>query len=231
MPTTHDVRVLVARSKTVVVRGVSSSATLGQFKAQLARHRECAGRPASWIQLSSSRGGGALADDSRTLEDYGVGSGPLELSLRPPMESQTQRSTLVRPTQAPPSLLVSHSTSGWRLNLSLTHSGCFQGPGMAEASEAFRLRCSFCFLFLSQKRNPKKGQFSLLKINSLNSNGKNGREVFTAFDADGSGQIDAVRHFLCLILKFPSTCTVIKEDVRQIVRPSCGRRCRSPGWK
>lgn len=123
MSTAHDVRVAVARGATIVVRGVSSAATLGQFKAQLVRHRECAGRPAAWIQLSSPHGG-VLADDGLTLADYGVTSGPLELSLRPPMASQTQRSTL--------------------------------GPGMAEASEGFRLR-----------------------------------EVFTAFDADGSGQIDA----------------------------------------
>ena len=110
-----DVQVCVARGKKVTIRGVAAGTTVGQFKAKLAAHPEVQ-RPAPWIQLSAR--GTVLGDDS------GVGSGLLDLTLRPPMESQTQRSTL--------------------------------GPGMAEADETFRLR-----------------------------------EVFRAFDADGSGQIDA----------------------------------------
>ncbi len=93
-----------------------------QFKSRLAAHRECAGRPATWIQLSMR--GVVLVDEQQTLAAYHVGSGPLDLTLRPPAESQTQRSTL--------------------------------GPGMAEPDEMYRLR-----------------------------------EVFRAFDADGSGQIDS----------------------------------------
>ena len=89
----HDVQVCVARGQRITVRGVDTdNTTVEQFKARLAAHRECAGRPATWIQLSLR--GAVLADSSRTLAAYRISSGPLDLTLRPPAQSQTQRSTL-----------------------------------------------------------------------------------------------------------------------------------------
>ena len=89
----HDVQVCVARGQKITIRGVDTdNTTVEQFKSILAAHRECAGRPATWIQLSLR--GVILADSSSTLASYRVSSGPLDLTLRPPAQSQTQRSTL-----------------------------------------------------------------------------------------------------------------------------------------